>query len=44
MSMTMDYPCLVVSDHGTELISNAVLKWQEDRKVNWHCIALGKPM
>lgn len=38
------YPCLVVSDNGTELTSNAVLKWQEDRSVDWHHIAPGKPM
>ena len=30
--------------YGTELTSNAVLKWQEDRQVDWHCIAPGKPM
>ncbi len=36
------YPCLVVSDNGTELTSNAMLKWQEDRKVDWHYIAPGK--
>ena len=39
-----DYPCLVVSDHGTELTSNAILKWQEDRKVNWLYIATVEPM
>jgi putative transposase len=33
------YPCMVVSDNGTELTSNAILKWQEDRKVDWHYIA-----
>ena len=38
------YPCMVVSDNGTELTSNAILKWQEDRKVEWHYIAPGKPM
>ena len=37
-------PCMVVSDNGTELTSNAILKWQEDRKVGWHYIAPGKPM
>ena len=37
-------PELVVSDNGTELTSNAILKWQEDRKVEWHYIAPGKPM
>ncbi|SMY09451.1 Integrase core domain protein [Flavimaricola marinus] len=38
------YPCMVVSDNGTGLTSNAMLKWQEDRKVSWHQIAPGKPM
>ena len=38
------YPCMVVSDNGTDLISKAMLKWQEDRKVGWHYIAPGKPM
>ena len=37
-------PCMVVSDNGTELTSNAILKWQEDRQVEWHYIAPGKPM
>ena len=35
---------MVVSDNGTELTSNAILKWQEERKVEWHYIAPGKPM
>jgi putative transposase len=35
----LGYPCMVVSDNGTELTSNAILKWQEDRKVDWHYIA-----
>ena len=39
-----DYPCMVVRDNGTELTSNAMLKWQEDRHVEWHYIAPGKPM
>ncbi len=38
------YPRLVVSDNGTELTSNAMLKWQQDRGVAWHYIAPGKPM
>ena len=38
------YPRLIVSDNGTELTSNAILKWQEQRCVQWHCIAPGKPM
>jgi putative transposase len=41
---TRGYPCMVVSDNGTELTSNAILKWQEERKVEWHYIAPGKPM
>ena len=38
------YPCLVVSDNGTELTSNAMLAWQEERQVEWYYIAPGKPM
>jgi putative transposase len=38
------YPCMVVSDNGTELTSNAILAWQADRGVEWHYIAPGKPM
>ena len=38
------FPCMVVSDNGTELTSNAMLKWQEDRKVEWHYMAPGKPL
>lgn len=38
------YPCLVVSDNGTELTANAMLKWQQDRSVEWHYIAPGKPI
>jgi putative transposase len=30
------YPCMVVSDNGTELTSNAILKWQEEHSVEWH--------
>ncbi len=28
------YPCMVVSDNGTELTSNAILAWQQDGKSN----------
>jgi len=35
---------MVVSDNGIELTSNAILKWQEGRKADWHYIAPGKPM
>lgn len=38
------YPCMVVSDNGTELTSNAILRWQEERHIEWHYIAPGKPM
>ena len=36
-------PATVVSDNGTELTSNAILKWADDTKVGWHYIAPGKP-
>ena len=38
------YPCMIVSDNGTELTSNAILAWQQQRRVEWHYIAPGKPM
>jgi putative transposase len=34
---------LIVSDNGTELTSNAILRWADDHKVAWHYIAPGKP-
>ncbi len=37
-------PSAVVSDNGTELTSNAILRWADDRRVAWHYIAPGKPM
>jgi putative transposase len=37
-------PKSIVSDNGTELTSNAILRWADDRKVGWHYIAPGKPM
>ncbi|MFN4059034.1 MAG: integrase core domain-containing protein, partial [Roseinatronobacter sp.] len=33
----------VVSDNGTEFTSNAILKFVDDRKFDWHYIAPGKP-
>ena len=33
----------VVSDNGTEFTSNAILKFVDDRKFDWHSIAPGKP-
>lgn len=38
------YPCMIVSDNGTALTSNGILAWQEERQVEWHYIAPGKPM
>jgi len=37
-------PGLIVSDHGTEFTSNAMLAWTQSAKVAWHFIAPGKPM
>jgi transposase InsO family protein len=37
-------PGMVVSDHGTEFTSNAVLAWAAEQRVTWHFIAPGKPM
>jgi putative transposase len=36
-------PGTVVSDNGTELTSNAILKWSDETGVGWHYIAPGKP-
>jgi putative transposase len=44
IASTRGYPCMIVSDNGTELTSNAILKWQQDCFVEWHYIAPGKPM
>src|SRR3954469_23018028 len=37
-------PGMIVSDHGTEFTSNAILAWSQDRIVDWHYIEKGKPM
>ena len=37
-------PDTIVSDNGTEMTSNAILRWQQDTNINWHYIAPGKPM
>lgn len=29
----------IVSDHGTEFTSNAILAWSKEQKVEWHYIA-----
>ena len=35
-------PGMIVSDNGTELTSNAILKWCAEHKIEWHYIAPGK--
>src|SRR5690606_22338197 len=37
-------PGMIVSDHGTEFTSNAILAWSKDHRIDWHYIAPGKPM
>lgn len=37
-------PDMIVSDHGTESTSNAMLAWTEENRVAWRFIAPGKPM
>ncbi|MBV0892293.1 integrase core domain-containing protein [Paracoccus sp. Z118] len=37
-------PGLIVSEHGTEFTSNAMLAWSGEIGVSWHFIAPGKPM
>jgi putative transposase len=37
-------PQTIVSDNGTEFTSNAILKFVDDRKFDWHYIAPGKPI
>lgn len=37
-------PAAMVSDNGTELTGNAVLRWAQERGVAWHYIQPGKPM
>ena len=37
-------PGMIVSDHGTEFTSNAILAWSKDHMVEWHYIEPGKPM
>jgi putative transposase len=37
-------PKLIVSDNGTELTCNAMLKWTIENGIDWHYIAPGKPM
>jgi transposase InsO family protein len=37
-------PSMMVSDNGTELTSNAILRWCSEHRIEWHYIAPGKPM
>jgi putative transposase len=37
-------PAMIVSDNGTELTSNAVLRWAAEQGIEWHYIQPGKPM
>jgi transposase InsO family protein len=41
---TRGKPGMIVSDHGTEFTSNAILGWATDHQIDWHYIAPGKPM
>jgi len=36
-------PRMAVSDNGTELTSHAIFRWAQERHVEWHYIAPGKP-
>lgn len=36
-------PLMIVSDNGTELTSLAILRWTQERRIEWHYIAPGKP-
>jgi putative transposase len=36
-------PATIVSDNGTELTCNAVLRWTAEQQIEWHYIAPGKP-
>jgi putative transposase len=37
-------PGTIVSEDGTKLTSNAILRWADDHKVAWHYIAPGRPV
>ncbi len=40
---TRGRPLMCVSDNGTELTSMAILRWSQERRIEWHYIAPGKP-
>jgi putative transposase len=37
-------PKMVVSDNGSEFTSNAILRWADETRIDWHYIAPGKPI
>ena len=37
-------PGMIVSHNGTELTSNAILRWCAEQKIKWRHIAPDKPM
>ena len=37
------HPAMCVSDNGTELTCLAMLRWSQKMRIEWHCIAPGKP-
>jgi hypothetical protein len=39
LATSFAYPCVIVSDDGTELTTNAIFGWQQERLVEWHYIA-----
>jgi putative transposase len=41
---TRGKPRMIVSDNGTEFTSNAILRWADQSRVEWHYIAPGKPI
>jgi putative transposase len=36
-------PAMIVSDNGSELTSVAMLRWSQERQIEWRYIASGKP-
>jgi putative transposase len=36
-------PLMIVSDNGSEFTSMAILRWSQERIIDWHYIAPGKP-
>ena len=40
---TRKRPAMIVSDNGSEFTSMAILRWSQERFVEWHYIAPGKP-